>query len=99
MRRTTEEILAEHRIRLRSTQLGDHHTTCPQCSHRRRKKSQPCLSVTITAEAVLANCWHCGWKGGWSFDGKTTPQRAAGPARPRQTYADLQRKGWRAWRR
>lgn len=37
--------------------------TCPQCSHLRKNKTDPCLSVTYTDEAVLYNCHNCGWSG------------------------------------
>lgn len=37
--------------------------TCPQCSHLRKHKSDPCLSVTYTDEAVLYNCHNCDWSG------------------------------------
>jgi twinkle protein len=40
---------------------GDVKTTCPKCSHTRKKQSAPCLSVNIP-EGVW-NCWHCGWTG------------------------------------
>lgn len=36
-------------------------TTCPQCSHTRKKKTDRCLNVN-TAEGVY-HCWHCGWAG------------------------------------
>lgn len=98
MTRTTEEILAANKIRLRSTAVGDHHTTCPECSHLRKKKSQPCLSVTVKPDGVVWHCHHCNWSGG-SKDGER-PQRSVQPTRPkRPTYGDLQRRGWSAWRR
>lgn len=38
--------------------------TCPQCSHLRKNKSDPCLSVTYTDEAVLYKCHNnCGFEG------------------------------------
>jgi len=37
-------------------------TICPQCSHTRKKKDDPCLSVNVN-EGVW-NCHHCGWNGG-----------------------------------
>lgn len=37
-------------------------TTCPQCSHTRRKRAYPCLNVN-TVKGVW-NCHHCGWTGG-----------------------------------
>lgn len=37
------------------------YTTCPQCSHERKKKKQKCLSVNT--EKGIWFCHHCGWKG------------------------------------
>lgn len=37
-------------------------TTCPQCSHTRKKQSYPCLNVN-TIKGVW-HCHHCGWSGG-----------------------------------
>lgn len=37
-------------------------TTCPQCSHTRKKKNYPCLNVNTIKGAW--HCWHCGWSGG-----------------------------------
>lgn len=39
-------------------------TTCPQCSHTRKKKSYPCLNVN-TLKGVW-HCHHCGWSGALS---------------------------------
>lgn len=36
-------------------------TTCPQCSHTRKKKTDRCLNVN-TQDGVY-HCWHCGWSG------------------------------------
>lgn len=41
---------------------GNHlDTTCPKCSADRKKKNDPCLSVTI--DEGLYNCHHCNWSG------------------------------------
>ena len=38
--------------------------TCPKCSHKRKNKSDPCLSVTFTDDAVLYKCHNdCGFEG------------------------------------
>lgn len=36
-------------------------TTCPKCSHKRKSKKDPCLSVNI--ESGLYRCHNCGWYG------------------------------------
>ena len=41
---------------------GQIKTICPQCSVKRSRHKDPCLSVN-TIEGVW-NCHHCGWKGG-----------------------------------
>jgi twinkle protein len=77
-------MLDNRGIRLRDTRPGDHRTTCPNCSAGRKKKTDPCLSVTVDpsgADAVW-NCWHCEWHGG-------TKER---------TYAPYERKS-RNWKR
>ena len=40
---------------------GQVKTKCPKCSHDRKKKSDPCLSVNI--DEGIWNCHNCGWKG------------------------------------
>jgi len=40
---------------------GQVKTKCPKCSHDRRKKSDPCLSVNI--DEGVWNCHNCGWAG------------------------------------
>ena len=45
---------------------GQVKTKCPKCSHERRKKSEPCLSVNI--DEGIWNCHNCGWKGSLNKD-------------------------------
>ena len=40
---------------------GQTKVKCPKCSHDRRKKSEPCLSVNI--DEGVWNCHNCGWSG------------------------------------
>ena len=40
---------------------GQVYTTCPKCSHTRKKKSDKCLGIDLTNQRW--NCNHCGWKG------------------------------------
>ena len=43
-------------------------TTCPKCSHTRRNKKDPCLSIDI--DEGLYNCHNCGWQGNVKFKQK-----------------------------
>lgn len=36
-------------------------TTCPKCSHTRKKATQKCLNVNL--ETGVWHCWHCEWSG------------------------------------
>lgn len=40
---------------------GQVYTTCPNCSHERKKKTAKCLSVNL--DSGLWNCKNCNWKG------------------------------------
>lgn len=41
---------------------GEVQTTCPKCSHTRKKKLDKCLSVNLSTQVFI--CHHCGWSGG-----------------------------------
>lgn len=49
---------------------GEIDTTCPECSHTRKKKRARCLSVNI--DKGVWHCAHCGWAGGLSEGAKRT---------------------------
>jgi putative DNA primase/helicase len=66
--RTAAAILADYGISLESTAPGRYCTTCPQCSHTRRKDKERCLGVTIDDTGVGWKCLHCHWKGGAFYD-------------------------------
>jgi twinkle protein len=44
------------------------HTTCPECSHTRKKQHEKCLSVNIQEGTWF--CHHCGWAGALKRDAK-----------------------------
>src|SRR5262249_36357859 len=62
---TPDELLSKHGITLESYEPGQHSTTCPECSHKRVKKTLKCLGVKIgdDGKSVCWNCGHCGWSG------------------------------------
>lgn len=45
-------------IEVRGNRSGVKKTLCPLCSHTRKKKTDPCLSVNF--ETGKAKCWNCG---------------------------------------
>ena len=50
-------------IDIRSSKTtGEVQTTCPQCSHTRKKKTDKCLSVNLDKNTWF--CHHCHWTGG-----------------------------------
>jgi twinkle protein len=53
--------LSDLGIELKGRTSGLHKTTCPQCSHNRKNKKDPCLSVNISEG--LYNCHNCSWSG------------------------------------
>lgn len=76
----TITALLEHGIRLKAANQGNHKTVCPNCSHSRKKKNDPCLSVTVEADGkAVWNCHHCGWSGAVGGDDWR-------PAKVRKTY-------------
>jgi len=65
-----EKLLSEG-IRI-SVNYGQQKVVCPKCSHTRRNKSEPCLSVNIENDMALWHCHHCEWKGS-VFEGMIRP--------------------------
>lgn len=79
------EKLLEHGIRLASHEPGDYRIPCPECSPTRKKKADPCLSVTIDQDGgAVWNCWHCEMTGG-------THERDERRYEPRRRTAAAQR--------
>jgi twinkle protein len=81
------ELLLEHGIRPRSYEHGNHKLACPQCSHTRKNRTDPCLSLTIERDRALWNCHHCGWSGSVTERDDYRPQRRrpAAPVKPKET--------------
>ena len=54
-------------INISRLRIGNNKIQCPKCSHTRKNKSDPCLSVTLESDqSYVWNCHHCGYKGGYS---------------------------------
>src|SRR5882762_9153955 len=61
------------------------YTTCPKCSHERRKKNAKCLSAN--AEKGTWICHHCGWTGSLK-EGSSAQRDAIHWHRPRYRRPD-----------
>jgi twinkle protein len=61
---TLIEKAQDQGIYLNSYSEGDYRVQCPECSLTRRKKNEPCLSVTVSYDSILWMCHHCEWQGG-----------------------------------
>lgn len=59
-------------IDTRGATTGEHKTTCPRCSHLRKKKNYPCLNLNL--DKGLFNCWHCGWGGSLGHGEERRPE-------------------------
>src|SRR5882762_8829589 len=81
---TLAERLLEHGIRPRSYAPGNHKLLCPQCSHIRKNKSDPCLSLTIEDDGAVWDCKNgCGFRGSvQESEAPTARPRSARPTAP-----------------
>lgn len=67
-----------HKIRGRAGKV-----LCPKCSHTRKKKKDPCLSVNL--DEGWYKCYNCEWKGNVKFEGLEKPKEYARPNLINQT--------------
>lgn len=77
---------ANHGIDVPAGASGELDTTCPECSHKRKKKSDRCLSVN--ADEGTWFCHHCGWSGGLKREGGRLAPRPKVYARPAPIKAE-----------
>jgi twinkle protein len=84
------EKLFEQGIRARRYVNGDQKLTCPRCSHMRRDRTDPCLSLTIDGDGAVWKCHHCGWTGSVKQGNDAPPRRRqrTAPARPQHGPAE-----------
>ena len=58
------EKLGELGITLKGRVSGQFKTVCPKCSHERKKKNEPCLSVNIDEGTFMCHNPGCEWSVG-----------------------------------
>ena len=90
---TLAELLADEGIRLRSYQSGGYKLTCARCSHQRRNKTDPCLSVTIAGDGgAVWHCHNCQWAGSVREQrerARYEPNPRQAPKQPPEVSGDL----------
>ena len=65
-------ILNQLGIKIKTSKFGEQKVKCPKCSHLRKKKAEPCLSVNV--EEGWWRCHHCSWKGSVKYYRKETKE-------------------------
>lgn len=95
------DILNEAGIKLRTVRHGNQKTLCPECSHKRKSKRDPCLSVLVNDQGCCWVCKNCGWTGGkyynngnnydYQSEGNGVVHGAGDRPGNRRTYGNLQR--------
>ena len=60
---TLQDSLSVQGITLRRYTEGTAKILCPKCSHTRKNKTEPCLSVTVDAKGAVWICHNCEWSG------------------------------------
>src|SRR4051794_18648049 len=70
--------LADHAIRLRREQPGEHRTACPRCAEAKYRPRDDALAVKLDPDGSATwHCHRCVWKGGIPPAGE--PRKVARP--------------------
>lgn len=96
--KTTVEILRELRIDWKGNPNRNFKTTCPQCSHNRKHKDDPCLSVRVDDSGVGVKCFNCGWSDGRYFSNSDKYTIKDLKKSPTVTYGDMLSRARMNWR-
>src|SRR5437764_9416337 len=93
---TLAERLLEHGTRPRSYAIGNHKLLCPKCSHTRKNKSDPYLSLTIEDDGAVWDCKNgCGFRGALKESeapmARPRSKRPTAPIKPKARPSELTR--------
>lgn len=100
--KSAKELLHELGINHKGSPNRSFKTTCPKCSHTRKHKDDPCLSVRVDNSGIGVRCFNCGYTDGRFYDyqpkasgmvGKPLHQRGGG-----DKYGALLREARSYWR-
>jgi len=97
--KSAAEILRELGIFYRGNPNRSFKTVCPKCSHARKHKDDPCLSVRVDSTGVGTKCFNCGWSAGKFFDSSIQKNTIKTLKKiPVVTYSDMLAKVRSNWR-
>ena len=82
------EQLLQQGIRPTRYGSGDQKLLCPKCSHTRKDRKDPCLSLTLDGESAVWNCHNCGWTGAIGGDERRTTRPKPSATRPSRAPGD-----------
>lgn len=66
--RSVTDILNELGVKYRGSPARSFKTLCPHCSHTRKHKDDPCLSVRVDSKGVGIRCFNCSHTDGRYYD-------------------------------
>lgn len=92
--------LRDYGIKLKNFTLGQHRTLCPKCSHTRKKRNDPCLSVLVEDTGATWTCHNCNWSDGFSTTrGEAKRERVSyrKPEPPRRVGAESEHEHMLKW--
>lgn len=95
--KTTIEILRELHVDWKGNPNRNFKTTCPQCSHNRKHKDDPCLSVRVDDSGVGVKCFNCGWSDGRYYDDKSSIGKNIRKLEGKITYGEMLAKARSNW--
>ncbi|MBU4444552.1 AAA family ATPase [bacterium] len=86
MTKINKKAFQDYGIDLPMDATGQHYTTCPKCSHTRKKSNIKCLG--IDADRKIWNCSHCSWSGSLSYKTESKPVISSRKPKPQPIKID-----------
>lgn len=98
MAKSASEILSMFGISLRSApRHGNQKARCPRCSHTRKHKKDPCLSIKVDDKGVCWHCHNCGWDHAVYYEASGSSYTGARQAPATRGYQRLHASAAASW--
>lgn len=86
------QTFADYGINIPAHAVGEHRTTCPQCSPHRKKSRDKCLSVNVDKGTWF--CFHCEWHGGLGGEAHSRQYIPTALPKPNERKRETLRRVW-----